>query len=113
MGRCKAKADTGGEKQLTVLPWLYKNTAKDCWVGLFRQCLPPSINKGVTMKKEAKKKTTEKKEVKKVVKKKLSENDILHKRVDDLIDDFTVAIRKIQDKLDKVSDRMGLPKDWS
>ena len=37
----------------------------------------------------------------------------LHKRIDDLIDDFTVAIRKVQDKLDKVSGRMGLPKDWS
>ena len=38
---------------------------------------------------------------------------ILHKRIDDLIDDMTIAIKKIQDKLDKVSGRMGLPKDWS
>jgi len=35
MGRCKANVETGGEKQFTVLPRLYKNTANDCWVGLF------------------------------------------------------------------------------
>ena len=28
-------ADTGGEKQFTVLPRLYKNAVNDCWVGLF------------------------------------------------------------------------------
>ena len=39
--------------------------------------------------------------------------EIINKRIDDLIDDFTEAIKKIQDKLDKVSGRMGLPKDWS
>ena len=55
------------------------------------------------------KKNAQKKEVKKVDK----DIEILHKRIDDLIDDFTVAIRKVQDKLDKVSGRMGLPKDWS
>ena len=59
------------------------------------------------------KKIVEKKEVKKVVKSKINENEVLHKRIDDLIDDYTEAIRKIQDKLDKVSGRMGLPKDWS
>ena len=50
---------------------------------------------------------------KKVVKSKINENEILHKRIDDLIDDYTEAIKKIQDKLDKVSGRMGLPKNWS
>ena len=59
------------------------------------------------------KKVVEKKEIKKVVKSKINENEILHKRIDDLIDDYTEAIKKIQDKLDKVSGRMGLPKDWS
>ena len=59
------------------------------------------------------KKVVEKKEVKKVVKSKINENEILHKRIDDLIDDYTEAIKKIQDKLDKVSGRMGLPKSWS
>ena len=39
--------------------------------------------------------------------------EILNKRIDDLIDDFTEAIRKVQNKLDKVSGRMGIPKDWS
>ena len=39
--------------------------------------------------------------------------EILNRRIDDLIDDFTVAIRKVQNKLDKVASRMGLPKDWS
>ena len=39
--------------------------------------------------------------------------EIINKRIDDLIDDFTEAIKKIQDKLDKISGRMGLPKDWS
>jgi len=59
------------------------------------------------------KKVVEKKEVKKVVKNKINENELLHKRIDDLIDDFTEAIRKVQNKLDKVSGRMGIPKDWS
>jgi len=59
------------------------------------------------------KKVVEKKEVKKVVKNKINENELLHKRIDDLIDDFTEAIKKIQNKLDKVSGRMGIPKDWS
>lgn len=59
------------------------------------------------------KKIVEKKEVKKIVKSKINENEVLHKRIDDLIDDYTEAIKKIQDKLDKVSGRMGLPKDWS
>ena len=65
------------------------------------------------MPEKTKKKTVTKKEVKKPVENKVSDVDVLHKRVDDLIDDFTVAIRKVQDKLDKVADRMGLPKDWS
>jgi hypothetical protein len=39
--------------------------------------------------------------------------ETLNKRIDNLIDDLTQDIRKIQDKLDKVSGRMGLPKDWS
>ena len=59
------------------------------------------------------KKIVEKKEIKKVVKSKINENEVLHKRIDDLIDDYTEAIKKVQDKLDKVSGRMGLPKDWS
>ena len=59
------------------------------------------------------KKIVEKKEIKKVVKSKINENEVLHKRIDDLIDDYTEAIKKIHDKLDKVSGRMGLPKDWS
>jgi len=59
------------------------------------------------------KKVVEKKEVKKVVKNKINENELLNKRIDDLIDDFTEAIRKVQNKLDKVSGRMGIPKDWS
>ena len=62
---------------------------------------------------EKTKKKTVKKEVKKPVEKKVSDIDVLHKRVDDLIDDFTLAIRKVQNKLDKVASRMGLPKDWS
>jgi len=65
------------------------------------------------MPEKTKKKTVTKKEVEKPVKKKVSDIDVLHKRVDDLIDDFTVAIRKVQNKLDKVASRMGLPKDWS
>tara|TARA_R100001086_G_scaffold143263_1_gene75404 strand:+ start:257 stop:388 length:132 start_codon:yes stop_codon:yes gene_type:complete len=34
MGRCKAKAETGGEKQFTVLPRLYKDTANDLLGGI-------------------------------------------------------------------------------
>jgi len=34
MGRCKVKAETGGEKQFTVLPRLYKNTANDLLGGI-------------------------------------------------------------------------------
>jgi len=95
------------------LPWLYKNTAIvagwDCFIST---CLLP-INKGVIMKKDTNKKTSSNKEVKKPIEKKVNEIDILHKRVDDLIDDFTTAIKKVQNKLDKISNRMGLPKDWS
>ena len=65
------------------------------------------------MPEKTKKKTVAKKEVEKPVENKVSDVDVLHKRVDDLIDDFTVAIRKVQNKLDKVASRMGLPKDWS
>tara|TARA_R100000750_G_C2310741_1_gene82389 strand:+ start:519 stop:734 length:216 start_codon:yes stop_codon:yes gene_type:complete len=69
------------------------------------------------------KKVVEKKEVKKVDnlgmapavhRNKIDKDiEILNKRIDDLIDDFTEAIKKVQDKLDKVSGRMGLPKSWS
>ena len=34
MGRCEVKAETGGEKQFTVLPRLYKNTADDLLGGI-------------------------------------------------------------------------------
>ena len=34
MGRCKAKAETGGEEQFTVLPRLYKDTANDLLGGI-------------------------------------------------------------------------------
>jgi len=33
-GRCKVQAETGGEKQFTVLPRLYKNTADDLLGGI-------------------------------------------------------------------------------
>jgi len=66
------------------------------------------------MTKKTSKKTNTKKEVKKPIEKKVSDvNYILHKRIDDLIDDFTVSIKKVQDKLDKIASRMGLPKEWS
>jgi len=34
MGRCKANVETGGEKQFTVLPRLYKDTANDLLGGI-------------------------------------------------------------------------------
>ena len=69
------------------------------------------------------KKVVEKKEVKKVDKlgmapavhrNKIDKDiEILNRRIDELIDHFTEAIKKVQNKLDKVSGRMGIPKDWS
>jgi len=36
--------------------------------------------------------------------------EILNQRIDDLIDDFTIAIEGANKRLDKVCSRLGLPK---
>ena len=47
-----------------------------------------------------------------VVHRKLLDDQIkdLNKRIDDLIDDFTTAIKDSNKRLDKVCSRLGLPK---